>query len=108
MRRKLLISLFLGLVAFMGVVSSALADKLICVSDERLRGQVDVNTCLIKGEQFAILDEHGAARILSPAEVTLMKALNPKAFEQPAYGVMYHREAPPLPKLPPLAVPKGN
>ena len=85
---------------------SAWADKLICVTDEKLRGQMDVNTCLKKGEKFAILDEHGAPRILSHEEVKLMQTLNPKAFEQPAYGVMYQHEAPEIPKLPTLAVPK--
>lgn len=108
MRKKLLVGLLFGLVATMGLVAVAMADKLVCVSDEKLRGQVDVKTCLTKGEKFAILDEHGAARILSPEEVTIMKAVNPKAFEMPAYGILYHREAPPLPKLPPLAVPKAN
>jgi hypothetical protein len=45
-------------------------------------------------------------RILGPEEIKTMKRLNPKAFEQPAYGILYHKEAPEMPKLPPLAVPK--
>jgi len=106
MRTKLVFGLIMGAVAVMLLASVAMADKLICVSDEKLRGQVSVDTCLQKGERFAILDEHGAVRILSPEEINLMKRMNPEAFKQPAYGVLYQKEAPELPKLPPLAVPK--
>jgi hypothetical protein len=86
--------------------SAALAGKLICVSDEKLRGQMSVENCLEKGERFAVLDDYGAVRILSPEEIRLMKRTNPEAFQQPAYGIMYQKEAPELPKPPPLAVPK--
>lgn len=106
MRAKLIGGLLAGLVAGMVVASTALADKLLCVSNEKLRGQVDANTCLTQGERFAIMDDQGAVRILRAEEIKLMKRLNPQAFEQPAYGILYQREAPEIPKLPPLAVPK--
>ena len=106
MPKKLLAILIVALLGGMLVAASALADKLICVSKEELRGQETVDNCLVKGERFAIIDEHGAVRILGPEEIKTMKRLNPKAFEQSAYGILYHKEAPEMPKLPPLAVPK--
>ncbi len=84
----------------------AMADKLICISKEKLRGDETVNNCLTKGERFAIVDDKGEVRIPSQEEMALMKKINPKAFEQPAYGIVYLEEAPAMPPLPPLAVPK--
>jgi hypothetical protein len=52
------------------------------------------------------VDDSGAVRLVGKEELEIMKKLNPKAFEQPAYGIIYHKEAPEMPKLPPLAVPK--
>jgi hypothetical protein len=52
------------------------------------------------------MEPDGSVQIMSDEEIELMKKLNPKAFEQPAYGTIYQREAPEIPKLPPLVVPK--
>jgi hypothetical protein len=41
-------------------------------------------------------------RILSPEEVELTKAFNPKAFETRAFGMKYIKTAPALPPLPSL------
>ena len=88
------------------VASIAFADKLVCISNENLRGEMTVNNCLLKGEKFAIVDQYGGVRIISPEEAAAMKKLNPKLFEEKAYGIIYLKEAPELKKLPPLATPK--
>jgi hypothetical protein len=88
------------------VASIAFADKLVCISNENLRGEMTVNNCLLKGEKFAIVDQYGGVRIISPEEAAAMKRLNPKLFEEKAYGIIYLKEAPELKKLPPLATPK--
>jgi hypothetical protein len=88
------------------VASSAWADKLVCISNENLKGEMTVNNCLLKGEKFAIVDQYGGVRMISPEEAAAMKKLNPKLFEEKAYGIVYLKEAPEMKKLPPLATPK--
>ena len=107
MQKKMTLALLLAMAALLVLAASAFAEKLICISKEELRGQETVQNCLTKGEKFAVIDEHGVVRILSKEEIALMKRVNTKVFEMPAYGIMYEKEAPPMPKLPPLAVPKG-
>uniref|UniRef100_A0A7C3ZA15 Succinylglutamate desuccinylase n=1 Tax=Desulfobacca acetoxidans TaxID=60893 RepID=A0A7C3ZA15_9BACT len=99
-------ALIMALLGILLLAPGVFAAKLICISQEQLRGQETVNNCLIKGEKFAIVEPDGSVRILSKEEIGLMRKLNPKAFEQPAYGIVYLQEAPEIPKLPPLAVPK--
>ena len=53
-------------------------------------------SCLAKGDEFAIVDQFGAVRILSKREVELTKAFNPPFFDQPAYSIKYGAEAPEL------------
>jgi hypothetical protein len=106
MRKKIvvaLIALLIGLLA----VASAWADKLVCISNENLKGQSTVNNCLAKGEKFAVVNEYGEVHLISPEEAKVMKKLNPKLFEQKAYGIIYLKEAPQIPKLPPMANPKA-
>jgi hypothetical protein len=105
MRAKLL-GLLLALMVCLLAAASAWADKLVCVSNEKLRGQETIGNCLEKGEKFAIVDENGGVRILSRQEFELMKSLNPKLTEMKAYGIIYLKEAPQLKKLPPMATPK--
>ena len=106
MRSKLLVGLVLALVAVMFIVPAALAqkklagEKLLCVSKKELKGEETVASCLAKGERFAVLDPYGLVRILTPEEVELTKAFNPKAFETRAYGMKYEKLAIPLPPLP--------
>ena len=59
-------------------------------------------SCLAKGERFAIIDPYGIVRILTPEEVELTRAFNPKAFETRAFGMRYSKEAPALPPMPSL------
>jgi hypothetical protein len=105
MRSKLVVGLILAVVAVMFIASGALAQaKLLCVSKESLKGEETVASCLAKGERFAIVDQFGIVRILTPEEVELTKAFNPKAFEMRAFGMKYQKLAP---ALAPLPVPAG-
>jgi hypothetical protein len=76
--------------------------KLLCVSKKDLKGEETVASCMAKGERFAIVDPYGMVRILSPEEVELTRAFNPKAFETRAFGMRYQKEAPALPPMPQL------
>jgi hypothetical protein len=82
------------------IASGAMAQKLLCVSKKTLKGEDTVASCLAKGERFAIVDQFGIVRILTPEEVELTKAFNPKAFQQRAFGLKYNKLAPSIPKLP--------
>jgi len=106
MKAKIMCGLLVALALLMLPASSALADKLVCISSEKLRGEETISNCVLRGEKFAIVDEHGAVRILSREEFELMKKLNPKLMEMKAYGIIYLKEAPEMKKLPPLATPK--
>ena len=105
MRNKIVCGL-MALTLCLLVASSAWADKLVCISNENLKGEMTVNNCLLKGEKFAVVDQYGGVRMISPEEAAVMKKLNPKLFEEKAYGIVYLKEAPELKKLPPLATPK--
>jgi hypothetical protein len=100
---RVLILMFL---CILWLAPDVFAARLICISKETLRGEETINNCLVKGGRFALIEPDGSVRIMSDEEIALMKKLNPKAFEQPAYGTTYQREAPEIPKLPPLVVPK--
>ena len=100
MRSKLVVGLILAVVAVMLIASGAMAQKLLCVSKKTLKGEDTVASCLAKGERFAIVDQFGIVRILTPEEVELTKAFNPKAFQQRAFGLKYNKLAPKIPKLP--------
>jgi hypothetical protein len=107
MRSKLVVGLMVVLAMAFLVSSIATAQakgggaKLLCVSKVELKGEETVASCLAKGERFAVVDPYGMVRILSPEEVELTKAFNPKAFETRAFGMKYQKLAP---ALPPLAV----
>lgn len=106
MRSKVVIGLLVVLVAvfcFSSLVAAqAGSAKLLCVSKKELKGDETVASCLAKGERFAIVDPYGLVRILTPEEVELTKAFNPKAFETRAFGMKYIQLAPPLPPMPSL------
>jgi len=109
MRSKLLVGLMVALVAVFFIRTAAVAAggaKLLCVSKQDLKGQETVASCLAKGERFAVVDQYGIVHILTPEEVELTKAFNPKAFETRAFGMHYQKMAPtlaPLPGPPPEA-----
>ena len=104
MRSKLLVGLLVAFVTvgLMATVASAQGGgaKLLCVSKQDLKGDQTVASCLAKGERFAIVDPYGIVRILTPEEIELTRAFNPKALETRAYGMKYIREAPTIPPLP--------
>ena len=102
MRSKLVVGLLLAGGAVMLIASGAMAQKLLCVSKESLKGEETVASCLAKGERFAVVDPYGIVRILTPEEVELTKAFNPKAFEMRAFGMKYQKLAT---KIAPLPVP---
>ena len=100
MRSKLVVGLILAVVAVMFIASGAMAQKLLCVSKKELKGEDTVASCLAKGERFAIVDQFGIVRILTPEEIALTKAFNPKAFQSRAFGIKFQQLAPEIPKLP--------
>jgi hypothetical protein len=105
MRSKVVIGLLMAVLAVFFLSSIATAQgnaKLLCVSKKELKGEETVASCMAKGERFAIVDPYGMVRILSPEEVELTRAFNPKAFETRAFGMQYIKTAPPLPPMPQL------
>jgi len=106
MRSKVVVGLMVALAAVFFITSVAVAQqkaggaKLLCVSKKELKGEETVASCLAKGERFAIVDQYGIVHILTPEEVELTKAFNPKAFETRAFGMKYVKEAPALAPLP--------
>jgi hypothetical protein len=104
MRSKVVVGLIVALVAVGLIAGFALAAaggaKLLCVSKKTLKGEETVASCLAKGERFAIVDQYGIVHILTPEEVELTKAFNPKAFETRAFGMKYQKLAPTIPALP--------
>ncbi len=99
MRCKLT-AILIALILVLSLVAGVSAATLLCVSNEQLKGQETVGSCLAKGERFAVVDEYGLVRILTPEEVALTKVLNPKVFQTQAFGMKYIQLAPPLPPLP--------
>lgn len=95
-------TLGLTLVLTLLVGTSAFAEILLCISNKQLKGEQTVDSCLAKGEQFAVVDKYGFVRILTPEEIALSKALNPKAFQTRAFGFEYRNLAPQLPPFPSL------
>ncbi|MGQ9688770.1 MAG: hypothetical protein ACUVXF_08310 [Desulfobaccales bacterium] len=96
MRSKWVVGFMLAVVAVMLIASGAMAAKLLCVSKETLKGEDTVDSCLAKGERFAVVDDYGLVRILSDEEVKLTKAFNPKAFQTRAFGIKFQKEAEPI------------
>jgi hypothetical protein len=107
MRKKVIVLvLTLGLALMLATTASA--QKLLCISKQNLKGQQTVDSCLAQGNRFAVVDKYGLVRVLTPEEVALSKAINPKVFQTRAFGMKYIRLAPPLPPLPiPSYVPGG-
>jgi hypothetical protein len=101
MQRKAIKLLILCLAFSLGVSSAAFAAgaKLLCVSNESLKGQQSVSSCLAKGDEFAIVDQYGIVHILTPREVALTKAFNPKLFQQRAFSLKYSGMAPKLKEM---------
>jgi len=97
---KFKMMLILMLASLLLAAPVAQAEKLLCVSNQNLQGQETVNSCLAKGERFAVEDDYGLVWILTPEEVDLSRSFNPKAFETRAFSVQYFKQAPSIPPLP--------
>ena len=100
MRSKLVAGFILAVVAVIFIASGAMAAKMLCVSNQNLKGEDTVASCLAKGEKFAIVDDYGIVHIMTPEEVELTKAFNPKALQTRAFGLKFQKEAPILPLMP--------
>ena len=100
MRSKLFAGFMLAVVAVLFIASGAMAAKMLCVSNKTLKGEDTVASCLAKGERFAIVDDYGIVHIMTPEEVELTKAFNPKALQTRAFGMQYQKEAPIIPLMP--------
>ncbi len=96
MRSKLMLVVFL-VVAFGIVAAPAFADKLICISNKSLKGELTVGECLAKGDKFAVIDKAGVPQVLDQESIEVFKALNPNALNMKAYGLGNIKEAPELP-----------
>jgi hypothetical protein len=98
MRSKLMIALVVALaVGFLAGTASA--DKLLCISNKNLKGELTVGECLAKGDKFAVVDKAGVPQILDKDSIEVFKALNPGALQMKAYGIGNIKEAPEIPVI---------
>src|SRR5208282_870501 len=72
-------------------------EKLLCVSNQELKGEQTVASCLAKGDRFAVVDAAGVVHILTPEEAELTRSFNPKAFQMRAFAMQYSKWGPPMP-----------
>lgn len=98
MRSKLVVVIVLAL-AIGFLASTAFADKLLCISDQNLKGEMTVGECLAKGHKFAVVDRSGVPQILNPEAVEVFKATNPGALNMKAFGLGNIKDAPEIPKI---------
>jgi hypothetical protein len=98
MRSKLMIVLVLALaVGFLAGTASA--DKLLCISNKNLKGELSVGECLARGDKFAVVDKSGVPQVLDDQSIEIFKSLNPGALNMKAYGIGNIKEAPEIPKI---------
>jgi hypothetical protein len=98
-KKRLTAIILVSLITVVFSLSGAWAAKLLCVSNQELKGETTVGKCVDQGMEFAIMDAQGFIRILTPREVELTRKLNPKAFDTKAFGVKYFKMAPEIPPL---------
>ena len=93
MRSKLMVALVLALaVGFLA--GTAFADKLICISNKSLKGELTVGECLAKGDKFAVVDKSGVPQVLDKESIEVFKTLNPGALNMKAYGTRQYQRGP--------------
>jgi hypothetical protein len=98
MRSKLMVALVLAVaVGFLAGVASA--DKLICISNKNLAGELTVGECLAKGDKFAVVDKSGVPTVLDKESIEVFKSLNPGALQLKAYGIGNIKAAPEIPSI---------
>lgn len=98
MRSKLTVVVVLMLVVAL-FASVACADKLICISNKNLKGELTVGECLARGDKFAVVDKTGVPQILDQQAIEVFKALNPNALNMKAYGMGNIKDAPDIPMI---------
>jgi hypothetical protein len=98
MRSKLIVALVLALVVGF-LAGTAFADKLICISNKNLKGELTVGECLAKGDKFAVVDKSGVPQVLDKESIEVFKTLNPGALNLKAYGIGNIKEAPEIPAI---------
>ena len=98
MRSKLMMVLVLA-VAVGLLAGTAFADKLICISNKSLKGELTVGECLAKGDKFAVVDKAGVPQVLDKESLEVFKALNPNALNMKAYGIGNIKDAPEIPAI---------
>jgi hypothetical protein len=100
MRSRWIMMVVVAVCAVMLVASVAMAQKLLCVSQPEMKGQKTISACSAAGDTFAYMDKHGLVRVLSPEELTLSLAFNPKIASMPAFSVKYGGQATKIPAMP--------
>lgn len=98
MRSKLIVALVLALAVGL-LAGTAFADKLICISNKNLKGELTVGECLAKGDKFAVVDKAGVPQVLDQSAIEVFKALNPNALNMKAYGLGNIKMAPEIPPI---------
>ncbi len=90
----LVLALAMGFLA-----GTASADKLICISNKSLKGELTGGQCLARGHKFAVVDNSGVPQVLDDESIETFKSLNPGTLNMKAYGIGNIKEAPEIPKI---------
>jgi hypothetical protein len=98
MQSKLVVIMVLVL-AIGFTAGPAFADKLLCISDKNIKGELTVGECLAKGDKFAVVDKTGVPQVLDGESLEVFKALNPGALQMKAYGLSNIKLAPEIPTI---------
>ncbi|MGQ9920284.1 MAG: succinylglutamate desuccinylase [Desulfobacca sp.] len=98
MRSKIAVVLVLTLAVSI-LASAAFAEKLICISNKDLKGELTVGECLARGDKFAIVDKYGVPQVLEGEALAVFKALNPGALQMKAFGMGNIKAAPEIPVI---------
>jgi hypothetical protein len=98
MRSKIAVVLVLAL-ALSFSASLVFAEKLICISNKDLKGELTVGECLARGDKFAVVDKYGVPQILEGEALAVFKALNPGALQMKAFGMGNIKMAPDIPVI---------
>jgi len=98
MRSKIAMVLVLAL-AMSLLAGAVFADKLICISNKDLKGEVTVGECLARGDKFAVVDKYGVPQVLEGEALAVFKALNPGALQMKAFGMGNIKAAPDIPVI---------
>jgi hypothetical protein len=100
MRSKWIMILVVAVCAVMLLTCVAMAQKLLCVSENEMKGQRTIGACSAAGDTFAYVDKYGLVRTLSKEELALSLAFNPKIASMSAFSVKYGSQATRIPPMP--------